>query len=34
LPEYEELMLSQRHHRLVAESIITGILQFMETHPK
>jgi N-acetylmuramoyl-L-alanine amidase len=34
LPEYEELMLTPRHHRLVAESIILGILQFMETHPK
>lgn len=34
LPEYEELMLTPRHHRMVAESIVTGILQFMETHPK
>lgn len=34
LPEYEELMLTPRHQRLVAESLVIGILQFMERHPK
>ncbi len=34
LPEYEELLMSPKTQRQVAESLIAGILQFMEKHPK
>ncbi|MCG3205937.1 MAG: hypothetical protein KCHDKBKB_02661 [Elusimicrobia bacterium] len=34
LPEFEELMITPRHHQTVAESLIRGILDFMNSQPK
>jgi N-acetylmuramoyl-L-alanine amidase len=34
LPEYEERLLTAKHQRMAAESIITAIETFLDTHPK
>ncbi len=34
LPEYEELLLTPKHQKMAAESIITALENFLEAHPK
>ncbi len=34
LPEYEELLMTPKHQKMAAESIITALQNFLDAHPK